>query len=541
MEEHIHKPGARIGAYEVIAHLSTSGVCALYSARTIELGKGREVGRRVALKVCRYDPRSMSQARQDQFNDRLTREFNLLASLKHPNIVRVYERQSHDGLDFYALELLQGPLLGKWMNEDGHSYGERLIVCLQLTEALAYVHKRGIVIRDLRPSSVIVVPPSGSGLGMKDPRTVLMDFSNAQASGQPPLSPPGRPVGTAELTSPEYARKLSKRRGGKLHRATASEDVFRFGVLLYQMLTGRLPTKAAPEQVQELLEEIGRVVPPHPSKVNAKAPPAIAELAMACLAKEGALRPADGTELSQRLRETMAQDDAFLRKQAPVVEASREVPLADVLETTLDEWGEPPRAQKRSRLGESSRFLEEQLRRAGNELKQMRRALRQMGRTLDSVRVLVFASGALCVGVLALSVVLGPLIWRPARIAGGPSPEEDVDAQASCNLPAPGVALGQAVKAGYKIPDTPPATWLRPTAEGKCILSGVELRGLTVMRSTCWEKVEKMNPKVACPEPYYDPPPDAPAELKDYCFRPITVKPRNQAVTPVHAQDAGQK
>ena len=512
MEERIHPPGTWLGGYEIISHRATGSETALYVARN--LSPTAEHRGPVALKVCRFDPRTLSRDEVSRFNDRHAREYTLLSHLWNRNIVHVFEQRVHEGLAFFALELLEGPTLGTWWAAERRTFLEVMRVYRQLAGAVAYAHGRGIVHRDLKPSNVRIEgpretpwdvveweSPGGSEaleaerfLSHARAQPVLLDFSVAQSLFVAPVTLPGSLVGTAEYLSPEYARHALSREDTP-YRATPSEDVYQLGVMLYLLLTGRHPVRTPAGQLWDLLEEIRDVTPPSPRGVNPQAPSALSALCEACLSKHPNQRPADGAELQARLARAMQEDAAALNAPAPMP--------GELGETTFE-----------PRKGNARRRSEEQLRGA-------RKLIR-------------WRLGA--IAMVLLSVGLGAMT-RWLKFAPEPSSptvtREQTRGPELTNAPQT-PASTSTVLTGRPMPPSPEPSWMKcPKDCGfgslkPCVLKGHPQFGLVGYRGTCWRKGENRlwSPDPAqrkkCPSSFdYDPPPDAPEALQKLCFDPM--------------------
>jgi eukaryotic-like serine/threonine-protein kinase len=232
--------GERIGAYEIVGPLGAGGMGEVYRARDTRLKRD------VALKVL-----PVNVAQDPERLERFQREAELLASLNHPHIAHLYGVE-HAGdatptssirarMQALVMELVDGPTLAERLSEGPLPLAEATSIARQLIDALEYAHARGIVHRDLKPANIKLSAADGP-----DPCTVkVLDFGLAKAldttvSGVNPLNPPtitspmataaGVLLGTAAYMSPEQAR------GGV---ADKRADIWAFGVVLWEMLTGR--------------------------------------------------------------------------------------------------------------------------------------------------------------------------------------------------------------------------------------------------------------------------------------------------------------
>jgi serine/threonine protein kinase/WD40 repeat protein len=261
-------PGARLGVYEIVSVLGAGGMGEVYRARDTKLG--REVAIKVILDVFAADPDRIA---------RFEREAKVLASLNHPHIAALYGMEESSGQHFLVMELVEGQTLAERLLGGPMSVEETLPIALQIADALEGAHEKGIVHRDLKPANVKVTP---------DDRVKVLDFGlakaieNEKAAGSVANSPTlsmmasqaGVILGTAAYMSPEQAKGLP---------ADHRSDVFSFGAVLFEMLTGRQPFQGdtAPEVLASVLvrePDISRL----PSDLN----PRVTELVRRCLEKQ---------------------------------------------------------------------------------------------------------------------------------------------------------------------------------------------------------------------------------------------------------------
>src|SRR5207247_1198187 len=214
-------PQSTIAHYRITSKLGEGGMGAVWRATDTKLG--REVAIKILPDSFAADPDRLA---------RFTREAQVLASLNHPNIAAIY------GVEERALvmELVEGPTLAERIAKGAMPLEEALPIARQIAEALEYAHERGVVHRDLKPANVKVTPEG---------RVKVLDFglaSMAQASASDtPISASsptltmqasmgGMILGTAGYMAPEQARG---------HPVDKRADIWAFGVVLYEMLTGR--------------------------------------------------------------------------------------------------------------------------------------------------------------------------------------------------------------------------------------------------------------------------------------------------------------
>jgi len=219
--------------------------------RAVQAGTNRPV----ALKLLRSGFFSSRGARL-----RFEREVELTASLEHPNIARVYETGVHQGAHYYAMELVEGEDLRRFVRERNLTRREVLELMGTVCRAVQYAHQRGIIHRDLKPANILVSGGQDGEAG----RPHVMDFGLAKAVQAPPgdlaISREGSIAGSYPYMSPEQARG----EGDPLDTRT---DVYSLGVVLYELLTGRLPremTGTALDVLRRIAEE--DIIPPRQAR-----------------------------------------------------------------------------------------------------------------------------------------------------------------------------------------------------------------------------------------------------------------------------------
>jgi len=252
--------------YRLDERLGAGGMAEVWAADDLELG------RRVALKLLGRDADPA----------RFEREAQAVAAVAHPNICQLYDYGEEDGRPFMVLEYLAGGTLeDRLVAGDPYPDDETERIAGEVAAGLAHAHDRGLVHRDLKPANILFD---------SEGRAKIADFGLARMGGAGTLTETGTLLGTAAYISPEQAQGLP---------ATPASDVYSFGVILYRMLTGRLPFEA--ESPIELATMHVNEQPPPLLDARSDAPPALAGVAEASLAKDPDARPPDGAALVDAL------------------------------------------------------------------------------------------------------------------------------------------------------------------------------------------------------------------------------------------------
>lgn len=258
--------GTKLGPYEIVSAIGAGGMGEVYRAHDSRLGRD------VAIKVL---PETFSADKERLA--RFEQEARAIATLNHPNIVAVYDIGEHDGGRYIVTELLEGETLRTKLSNGALPVRKAQEYALQVAQGLAAAHDKGIVHRDLKPENIII---------NKDGRAKILDFGLAKqrleglAAGATltgvPQTTPGMTLGTIGYMSPEQVRGQS---------ADHRSDIFSFGAVLHEMLSGERPFKR--DTSAEVMTAILKDDPPEiPSSATRAIPPGIERIMRRCLEKD---------------------------------------------------------------------------------------------------------------------------------------------------------------------------------------------------------------------------------------------------------------
>ena len=257
--------------YEIIENVGNGGMATVYKA------KDHVLNRFVAVKVLRDEFTT-----DDEFVKRFNVEAQAAASLTHPNIVSVYDVGSEGDVHYIVMELIKGKTLKEIITEDGAlSWKWSINVAIQIASALETAHKNKIIHRDIKPHNIIIT---------EDGIAKVTDFGIAKAVSNSTITAFGSTLGSVHYFSPEHAR------GGY---TDAKSDLYSLGVVLYEMVTGKVPFNAdtpvsvALKHMQEDAEE--------PITINPNIPVAVNKIIMKAMQKEISLRYQTATEMLKDL------------------------------------------------------------------------------------------------------------------------------------------------------------------------------------------------------------------------------------------------
>jgi serine/threonine protein kinase len=265
--------GENVGPYRIIKQLGQGGMASVFKAYHPALD--RFVAIKVLHPAFKEDPNFLS---------RFQREARVVARLEHPHIVPIYDFAEHEGQPYLVMKYIEGVTLKARLAEKPLSKNEAIEIIDAIGSALSYAHEQGVLHRDIKPSNILLSPDGG---------IYLADFGLARIAeaGASTLSKDVM-LGTPQYISPEQAKGL-----GNLDEGT---DVYSLGVVLYEIVVGRVPFSAdTPFSI--IHDHIYTELPP-PSQVNPHVPPRVEAVLMKALEKERAGRYADVASLVAAFR-----------------------------------------------------------------------------------------------------------------------------------------------------------------------------------------------------------------------------------------------
>ncbi len=308
--------GHKLGPYEIAAPIGAGGMGEVYRARDTRLG------RTVAIKIL------PSQFSSDPIRkQRFEREARTVSGLNHPSICHLYDVGNHEEILYLVMEFLEGETLAERLRIGPLPLTDSLRIGIQIADGLEMAHGSGVVHRDLKPANLFLT---------KHGDLKILDFGLAKAdssgvSGQSigpgdltlthgdGLSSPGMALGTAAYMSPEQARG---------EPVDARSDVFSFGIVLYEITTGRQPFTSSSAAM--LFDSILHRQPQAPSSMNPSVPIALERLIQRMMAKDPAARPGRAKDVSDELRTIQQQSSSHSRPAATSTPSIAVLPFEDL-------------------------------------------------------------------------------------------------------------------------------------------------------------------------------------------------------------------
>ena len=331
--------------YQLGERLGSGGMSSVYKATD------RVLERTVAVKIL-----AEHLSDDEKFVARFRREALAVAKLIHPNIVQVYDTGVDHDRHYIVMEYVEGRSGAQLLQSRGRLGPEVAVeVGAQACAGLEYAHRQGIVHRDVKPGNLMVIGgPAGRGnapTSAHDPPTgemtvKLTDFGIARAAEQTRLTQVGSVVGTAAYLAPEQARG---------EEAAPASDVYALGVVLYQLLTGRLPWEGSTLAELAIRRENERPLPP--SSYDPAVPETLSTAVLRSLEGDPGLRYSTARQLAVALRAGLAgQEPPEAAAEAPtralaggMTEATRRLPPSEPPAATARSAPAPRRAARRPR------------------------------------------------------------------------------------------------------------------------------------------------------------------------------------------------
>ncbi|HSE40378.1 MAG TPA: protein kinase [Acidobacteriota bacterium] len=297
-------PGTSLGPYEIQSVLGKGGMGEVYRARDTRLQRD------VAIKV-------LPQTSIDSYTSikRFQREATALAALSHPNILTIFDVGTEQGISYVVTELLKGEVLRRVIPKDGFSWEKTLSIAIPIAEGLKAAHSQGILHRDLKPENIFITSDDhvkilDFGLARYDPVISGKNASQAQTASR--LTESNITIGTVPYMSPEQIRGVS---------VDARTDIFSFGSVLYEMLTGR--RAFAGETSADIVAAILKQQPESPSQTRKDIPEALNAILFRCLEKNPDQRFQTVSDLTSHLKTASSLP---LRTQKPALRNQGLVP-----------------------------------------------------------------------------------------------------------------------------------------------------------------------------------------------------------------------
>jgi len=294
------------GRYRIRTRVARGGMATVYTA------VDERLERTVALKIIHT-----AQHRDPQFVERFTDEAKTIARLTHPNVVAVYDQGSHDGMPYLVMEYVRGRTLRELLADKRRlPPTEALAILEQMLAAVAAAHRAGLVHRDLKPENVLVAEaPSGGSL--VDAVVKVADFGLARAVEASADEAGAHLLATVAYVAPELVTD---------GHADPRTDVYSAGIVLFEMLTGRVPYDGD-KPVEVAWRHVDHDVPP-PSKFVAGLPAVLDDVVARATRRDPGARPTDAGALLAEVQ--AARDDLAASGAAAAVFAQPTVPVASV-------------------------------------------------------------------------------------------------------------------------------------------------------------------------------------------------------------------
>ena len=278
------EPNAQLGPYKVLNLIGAGGMGEVYKARDTRLN------RTVAIKVL---PPAL--AADPQFRERFDREARTISQVEHPNICALYDVGEHGGTAYLVMQYLEGETLAQRIAKGALPLGEGIRIATEIADALTKAHGAGVIHRDLKPGNVMLTSTGAKLLDFgiaKLFQTSLQNLADAQTIGQ---TEAGAVVGTTRYMSPEQARGTA---------VDSRSDLFSFGILFYEMLSGRVPFEGTTNA--DVLVRILEREPLPVTQYRPEVPAELQRITARCLEKDRDRRYASARDLIADLEKAKA-------------------------------------------------------------------------------------------------------------------------------------------------------------------------------------------------------------------------------------------
>ena len=269
------------GRYEIVEEVGSGGMAIVYRAMD------RILNRYVAIKVLRADLKDDAE-----FVRRFNIEAQSAASLTHPNIVSIYDVGTDGDIHYIVMEFIEGITLKDYIDKNGElNWREAVGYAIQIASGIEQAHKNSIIHRDIKPHNIIMTP-SGT--------LKITDFGIARASMQSTVTCEDTAIGSVHYVSPEQAR------GGYVDERS---DIYSLGIVLYEMLTGRVPFDNESPVTIALMHL--QTAPTPPREIVLSIPKAIEDIVLKAIAKEVSARYSSITDMKNDMQAVLDSDGAY--------------------------------------------------------------------------------------------------------------------------------------------------------------------------------------------------------------------------------------
>ena len=266
-------PFPKLGRFRIVAELGRGAMGVVYKAEDPLLS------RIVAIKTIIMSPDAEERA---EFEARFYQEAKAAGGLNHPTLITIHDIGREGDIAYMAMELLEGVDLREMMRQGRLELALALDIAAQVADGLAHAHEHGVVHRDVKPGNIMIV---------RGRHAKIMDFGIARLRVSDVKTQAGSVLGSPRYLSPEQVTG---------QRADHRSDLFSFGIVLYEMLTGATPFSGA--DMTQLLYQIGTAMPPPPSAINPALPAMLDLIVAKALEKDADARYQSAKDLAADLR-----------------------------------------------------------------------------------------------------------------------------------------------------------------------------------------------------------------------------------------------